>query len=83
MIMRNLNENQTWSEFLKKIALAVLYFLLFAFFVLLCGYTHKQVYYCESHWYIAAFIGSLLGAVIFLIIFISSWEDIFEEEDEH
>lgn len=78
----NGTQERKWVEFLKRMTLSVLYFLLFAIFCALTALTYNLA--CEkSHFYhVFQFIGMLTGSIIFLICFISSWEDIFEEEDE-
>lgn len=53
--------------------MAVLYFILFCVFVYICGITARSN--------ALLFILSLLFAEIFLIVFISGWEDIFDDEE--
>lgn len=70
------------NGFLSKISTAVMYFILFAFFIILCGIEYKTAIHGGSFGSVLGFIGSLLCAIVFLIIFIASWEEIFEDEDE-
>ena len=70
-------------EFLKKLILATVYFLLFTVFVMLTARCYQEITMgtASKAWCALAFIGMLTATIIFLIAFISSWEDIFEEDD--
>ena len=70
------------SSFLKKAALATGYFMIFTVFILLTALSMKQVKESGSYLDVFKFIVMLLASIIFLIAFIATWEDIFEDEDE-
>jgi glucan phosphoethanolaminetransferase (alkaline phosphatase superfamily) len=76
------NTQKKWVEFLNRATLATVYFLLFVMFVILTALACDMVHRNPSWYPVVQFIGMLLGAIIFLIAFISSWEDIFNEEED-
>jgi hypothetical protein len=71
------------KNFLVKLIIAIGYFGLMLFFVWLCGYFHTRcITTPHSTWNVILFILSILLMIGFIIIFISSWEDIFDPDDE-
>lgn len=80
--MKN-GRKQKSIEFLKKLILATVYFLLFTVFVMLTARCYQEMIMgtASKAWCAFAFIGMLTATIILLITFISSWEDIFEEDD--
>lgn len=80
--MRN-GQKQRIIEFLKKLTLSIVYFLLFTVFVMLTSRCYQEMIMgtASKAWCAFAFIGMLTATIIFLITFISSWEDIFEDEE--
>ena len=76
------NTQKKWVEFLKRATLATVYFLLFVMFVILTALAYDMIHRNPSWYPVFQFIGMLLGSIVFLIAFISSWEDIFDEEED-
>lgn len=70
------------NEFLKKIVIATLYFMIAAIFTMFTGASVSKVCNEGTPLDSMILIINITVSIVFIILFVSSWENIFESEDE-
>ena len=67
-------------KFIERLIIATFHFILFSLLVLAIGSTNEDVFTNPSMKNIAMYLLSIIAAIIFLILFIASWEDLFDDD---
>lgn len=69
------------NKFLENIVIATVYFMIFCFFILLTGQLHHKAFSNPTILNLISYWTSIIAMLVFLVLFISAWEDCFESED--
>lgn len=69
------------NKFLENIVIATVYFMIFCFFILLTGQLHYKSFSNPTILNLISYWTSIIAMLVFLVLFVSAWEDCFESED--
>lgn len=69
------------NKFLENVVIATIYFAIFSFFVLVTGEMNNKVFSNPTISNLILYDISILAMLVFLILFISAWDNCFESED--
>ena len=71
------------ESFLKRVIIATIYFILFTIFVFVIGSSLQKMTASGNMLVVIFFILSMLLGIVFLILFLYAWDNIFESEDPY
>lgn len=69
------------NKFLESVVIATIYFAIFSSLVLVTGELHHKAFSNPTISNLISYWTSIIAMLVFLVLFISAWEDCFESED--